>query len=86
MAWPCLQASKPEYKSETQARVTAHFSLDLFYHLITRVYMCLYVINCLCVYFGLGLVDFGVRRVLWSFLTQGYFGHFVNKGKLVISW
>jgi len=30
-----------------------------------------------CVYFGLGLVDFGVER---------YFGHFVSKGKLVISW
>jgi len=29
--------------------------------------MYLYVINCICVYFGLGLVDFGVRRVLWSF-------------------
>jgi len=50
------------------------------------IYVCLYVINCLCVYFGLGLVDFGVRRVLWSFYAQGYFGHFVSKGKLVISW
>jgi len=31
------------------------------------IYVCLYVINCLHVYLGLGLVDFGVRRVLWSF-------------------
>ena len=66
--------------------VTARFSLDLIYYLFMCVYMCLYVINCLCVYFGLGLVDFGVRRVLWSFWTQGYFGYFVSKGKLVISW
>jgi hypothetical protein len=26
-------------------------------------YMCSYVINCLCVYFWLGFVEFGVRRV-----------------------
>ena len=37
--------------------------------------MCLYEINCQCV-FWLGLVKFGV---------EGYFGHFVSKGKLVIS-
>jgi len=47
--------------------VTARFSLDLFYYLFMCVYMCLYVINCLCVYFELGLLDFGVRMVLWSF-------------------
>jgi len=32
--------------------VTARFSLDLFYLLIMCVYMFLYMINCLCVYFG----------------------------------
>ena len=41
--------------------VTSRFLLDLFYYLIMCVYMCLYVINCLCVYFGLGLVDFGAE-------------------------
>jgi len=59
--------------------VTTRFSLDLFYYLFMCVYMCLYVINCLCVYFGLGLVNFGVRkyyshfrlRVFWSFCEQG---------------
>ena len=44
--------------------VTARFSLDLFCYLFLCVYMYLYVINCLYVYFGLGLVDFGVRRIL----------------------
>jgi len=37
--------------------------------------MYLYMINCLCVYFGLGLVDFGVER---------YYSHFRLKGILVI--
>jgi len=37
--------------------------------------MCLYVINCLCVYFGLGLVYFGV---------EGYYGHFKLRGILII--
>ena len=32
--------------------VTARFSLDLFYYLFMCVYVCLYVINCLCVRFG----------------------------------
>jgi len=36
-------------------------------------YLCLYVINCLCVYFD----GFSVRMV---------FSHFANKGNLVISW
>ena len=44
--------------------VTARFSLDLFCYLFICVYMYLYVINCLCVYFGLGLVDCSVIRVL----------------------
>jgi len=30
--------------------VTTQFSLDLFYLFIMCVYMCLYVISCLCVY------------------------------------
>jgi len=47
--------------------VTTRFSLDLFYYLFMCGYMCFYVINCLYVYFGLGLVDFSVIRVLWSF-------------------
>jgi len=55
--------------------VTARFLLDLFYYLIMCVYMCLYVINCLCVYFGLGLVDFG---------AEGQYGHFRLRGILVI--
>jgi len=41
--------------------------------------MCLYVINCLCVYFGW---DY------WNLVLEGYFscfGHCVSKGKLVIS-
>ena len=40
------------------------------------IYTCLYVLNCLCVYFG------------WDYynsVLEGYFGHFVSKGKLVIS-
>jgi len=60
--------SSPKLINQKQKlTVTARFSLDLFYYLFMCVYMFLYVINCLCVYFGLGLVDFGVRRVLWSF-------------------
>jgi len=47
-----------------ERNVTAWFSLDLFCYLFICVYMYLYVINCLCVYFGLGLMDFGVRREL----------------------
>jgi len=47
--------------------------LDLFYYLIMCVYMCLYVINCLCMYSGLELVVSVQRgnmvildsRVLW---------------------
>jgi len=39
------------------------------------VYMCLYVINCLCVYFGLGLVDF---------VLEGYYSHFRLMSILVI--
>jgi len=55
--------------------VTTRFSLDLFCYLFMCVSMCLYVISCLCVYFGLGLVDFGV---------EGYYGHFRLRGILVI--
>jgi len=55
--------------------VTTRFWLDLFCYLFMCVYMCLYVINCLCVYFGLGLVDFGV---------EGYCSHFRLRGILVI--
>jgi len=55
--------------------VTTRFWLDLFCYLFICVYMYLYVINCLCVYFGLGLVDFGV---------EGYYSHFRLKGILVI--
>ena len=29
-------------------------------------------------------MGFRVRRVFWSFWTQGYFGHCVSKDKLVI--
>ena len=39
--------------------------------------MYLYVINCLCVYFGLRLVDFGV---------EGYYSHFILMGISVILW
>jgi len=55
--------------------VTARFSLDLFCCLFICVYVYLYVINYLCVYFGLGLVDFGV---------EGYYSHFRLKGILVL--
>jgi len=55
--------------------ITTRFSLDLSYYLFMCVSMCLYVINCLCAYFGLGLVDFGV---------EGYYDHFRLRGILVI--
>jgi len=29
------------------------------------------------------VVDFDLERVFKSFWTQGYFGHFVSKGKIV---
>jgi hypothetical protein len=41
-----------EGKDGSGVNVTARFSLDLFYYLFMCVYMCSYVINCLCVYFG----------------------------------
>jgi len=53
--------------------VTARFSLDLFCYLFICVYMHLYVI--LYVYFGLGLVDFGVEE---------YYSHVRLKGILAI--
>jgi len=55
--------------------VRTRFPLDLPYYLFMCVSMCLSVINCLCVYFGLGLMDFGV---------EGYYGHFRLRGILVI--
>jgi len=48
--------------------------------------MYLYVINCLYVYLGLGLVDFGVEGYYSHFRLKGIFRHFMSKGKLVISW
>jgi len=44
--------------------VTSRFFVRFVFNYLICVYMCLYVINYLCVYFWLGLVDFGVRRVL----------------------
>ena len=52
--------------------VTARFLLDLFYYLFMCVYMCLYVINCLRVYFN----RFSA--------FEGYYGHFRLRGVLVI--
>ena len=86
MSDPCDARAKSLVYIMIMWTVRDQSSLDLFYYLFMCVYMCLYVINYLFVYFGLGLVKFGVRRVLQSFQTQGYFGHFVSKVKLVISW
>jgi len=45
------------------------------------IFLCLYVLVCdyisLCVLW-LRLLDFSVRRVLWSFQTRGYFSHFIE--------
>jgi len=52
--------------------VTARFPLDLSYYLFMCVFMCLYVINYLCVYFN----GFSV--------VEGYYGHFSLRDILVI--
>jgi len=64
MSDPCDARAKSLVYIMIMWTVRDQSSLDLFYYLFMCVYMCLYVINYLFVYFGLGLVKFGVRRVL----------------------
>ena len=51
--------------------------------------MCLYVLICdqlpLCL-FCVRISEFQCEKGIIVILDSGYFGHFLSKGKLVISW
>jgi len=56
----------------------------MFYARIILIiyYMCLYALVCdylfLCVFYS-RLVDFGLRRVFWSFDEQGWISNFIKR-------
>ena len=52
--------------------VTTRFSLDLFYYL----FMCVYIYTRMWL--------FAYVCILTGLVLEGYFGHFVGKGKIVI--
>jgi len=59
--------------------ITTRFSLELFSLFIMCVHMCLYVINCLCVYF-ITISGFWLKNDILVTLDSGVFWSFGEQG------